>query len=259
MGPGRVKTITQSTLEETISTDSAGQRQSRNRHAAISQSPNPCTIQNSPVEEMLPSWTQSQLDRGLMAWPGQPKDPPCSGDGRTSTMTSAGLLSTMDLDWSLGDDLEISQVAHEEDMYRIGMVQTRVDPQYTCSNKHSALLHNLDYGQTALNELFPPLEWPQTKRTALHMAVQACNVEMAQRLLAYGADVDAKDSKGSTPLHYAVEASSKIMVNLILNWHPDMRCRDQNGRQPLHIAVGMGAAAIVDVLLRAGADINAQT
>lgn len=95
-----------------------------------------------------------------------------------------------------------------------------------------------------------------SRQTALHLAVGTCNMELAQRLLVYGANVDARDRTGATPLHYAVACSYKAMVTLLVNWSSDLQTRDQNGKQPLHVAVENGASAIVDILVGAGADIQ---
>lgn len=97
-----------------------------------------------------------------------------------------------------------------------------------------------------------------THQTALHAAAAASNFEMAQCLLLYHADVDAKDSNDQTPLHYAVRLANRELVVILVSWGSNVQCRDKDGRQPLHIAVESASWTIVDVLLGAGADINAR-
>ena len=41
------------------------------------------------------------------------------------------------------------------------------------------------------------------EQTALHVALIAGQLSIAERLVGYGADMDAVDKDGDTPLHYA--------------------------------------------------------
>ncbi len=52
--------------------------------------------------------------------------------------------------------------------------------------------------------------------TPLHLAVQSHKPELVERLLASGAEVNAKDVKGWTPLHFAAANGSVVITQLLL-------------------------------------------
>ena len=100
--------------------------------------------------------------------------------------------------------------------------------------------------------------------TALHAASFGYDREMAQELVARGADVRARDRRGAEPLHAAVVGNPTSPT-----WDPDAQCAvitflvesgaDPNsaavgGVTPLHRAVRNRCSAAVETLLRAGAD-----
>jgi ankyrin repeat protein len=104
--------------------------------------------------------------------------------------------------------------------------------------------------------------------TALHAAGFAYDTEMAQILIARGADLRARNRRGAEPLHAAV-----IGVPGSAGWNP-LRQRDvilyligagadpnataAGGVTPLHRAVRNRCSAAVDALLRSGADPRIQ-
>ena len=49
-------------------------------------------------------------------------------------------------------------------------------------------------------------------------AITNHNIELVQLLLEYHADLDIKDSDGSTPLALAKETGAKEIENLLLQW-----------------------------------------
>ena len=52
------------------------------------------------------------------------------------------------------------------------------------------------------------------KKTALHWAIRRNHFEIVKLLLEYGADIDARDSKGQTPLIYAAKLGDKEYVKV---------------------------------------------
>lgn len=53
--------------------------------------------------------------------------------------------------------------------------------------------------------------------TALHYAINNKNIEMVEKLIKAGANVNIKNKKGLSPLHMAVNAGSKEIVKLLIN------------------------------------------
>lgn len=73
------------------------------------------------------------------------------------------------------------------------------------------------------------------KATPLHRAVERGNIAIANILLVWGADPNAKDDLGFTPLHYAVALKNIEMTELLLKNNAIVDARSNNLRTPLHI------------------------
>lgn len=95
-------------------------------------------------------------------------------------------------------------------------------------------------------------------RTALMLAAKAGDLAASDRLLAAGADIDARNPNGGTALMYAALGGSEVLVDRLLAAGADVNARASNGWNALMIAAAKGRAEIVQRLLAAGADINAQ-
>jgi palmitoyltransferase ZDHHC13/17 len=96
----------------------------------------------------------------------------------------------------------------------------------------------------------------------LHFAAQGDKINTVLHLHGGGFDLNASDTKGSTPLHWAAYAGSEKVVEYLLA-QPNLLLdqQDQDGHSPLHIAVAYGYSKIVRQLLVAGANrrlVNAQ-
>ena len=100
--------------------------------------------------------------------------------------------------------------------------------------------------------------------TALHVAAAAHQPELAESLVARGADVRARNRRGAEPLHYAADGSpgegypsrdaqSQVIAYLIeAGGRPD--AMDNSGVAPLHRAVRCRCSDAVSALLSNGAD-----
>ena len=75
-----------------------------------------------------------------------------------------------------------------------------------------------------------------TGRTLLHEAVSSDRKDVAEVLLAHGADVRAKDDHGWTPLLLAAHEGKKDLVEQLLAHGADVNSRDKQGKTPLHWA-----------------------
>jgi ankyrin repeat protein/TPR repeat protein len=94
-------------------------------------------------------------------------------------------------------------------------------------------------------------------QTALHQAMRAKDVTVAELLIARGADVNAKAKTGYTPLHVAAGLGKLERVRLLLSKGASVDAMDTHGT-PLHAAVVQGQEGIVEALLAAGANPDAR-
>jgi uncharacterized protein len=92
--------------------------------------------------------------------------------------------------------------------------------------------------------------------TPLGLAVFFQHGELARRLLAAGADVDARadNAQRVAALHAAVARGDAILVETLLAHAATVDLTQQQGITPLHAAAGAGRADLVEMLRRAGAD-----
>jgi hypothetical protein len=111
--------------------------------------------------------------------------------------------------------------------------------------------------------LTPIRHYVYTGDTALHIAVAAHQVELAETLVANGAPVRARNRRGAEPLHYAADgrpgaeewdpvAQSGVIAALIAAG-ADPAALDNSGVAPLHRAVRTRSAAAVLALIENGA------
>jgi hypothetical protein len=107
--------------------------------------------------------------------------------------------------------------------------------------------------------------WIYVKDTPLHLAAAGYRVEIAQLLLAAGADPNERmNHRRSGPLHYAADgyingrawnAERQVrMIEVLLDAGAEIDAQDRNGATALHRAVRTRCAAAVKFLLERGAD-----
>ena len=103
--------------------------------------------------------------------------------------------------------------------------------------------------------------------TALHFAAMVGYGEVAQVLIAAGADIEARTSEGRTPLHYACEKRKSDkgrfrrvyvpppnIVRVLIDAGADIEAKDDIGMTPLFVASYHGMSMLVKMLVKAGAD-----
>jgi ankyrin repeat protein len=87
--------------------------------------------------------------------------------------------------------------------------------------------------------------------TLLHHAAGFGAVGTMQWLLEHGADVNAKNRRGSTPLHWAMHDEAK--VRLLLSRGANVNARQAEGRTPLYLAASLGnGGATLGLVLESG-------
>ena len=78
-------------------------------------------------------------------------------------------------------------------------------------------------------------------------------------MLDKGAQLEAKNSNGSTPLHHAAAKGHVEIVRLLCDRGADVEARSDNGYRPLHVAAWKGHISVVKELIEErNAEINAR-
>jgi ankyrin repeat protein len=93
--------------------------------------------------------------------------------------------------------------------------------------------------------------------TPLYLAAQKSQIEVADYLLAHGADPNAQTNLGSTPLHEAAAKNNKGMAALLLSRNANVNAKAKNGLTPLYIAAQTGKLEAAEVLLAHHAEVGA--
>lgn len=84
--------------------------------------------------------------------------------------------------------------------------------------------------------------------TPLHAAVAARNGDVIPVLLAHGADVNARQLGGFVPLHSAAQAGDVELASLLIAHGADVKARAENNQNSLDLAMTKGHQAMVDLL-----------
>lgn len=96
--------------------------------------------------------------------------------------------------------------------------------------------------------------------TPLHMAAAAFRRQVAELLVAHGADCRARNRRGAEPLHYSADANrwdpvaQAETIEYLISVGADPNVQDRSGVSPLHRAVRTRAFAAVRALVIGGAD-----
>jgi ankyrin repeat protein len=85
-------------------------------------------------------------------------------------------------------------------------------------------------------------------------AIRRDDTAAVQKLLASGADVNLKDSRGGTPLMYATASGSEAMMRRLLDAKADVNAKNAFDATALHFC--MNSAPRVKLLVDHGADVN---
>ncbi|BGO94562.1 hypothetical protein NBRC10512_005011 [Rhodotorula toruloides] len=95
------------------------------------------------------------------------------------------------------------------------------------------------------------LDWVNSQgMTPLHAAALKGQVEAAQMLLDYGADINAPDLNGNTPLHYACAWGHLPVMKLLIDFDCDEEPRNNEGFSPAEYAYSFSTQKDFDSLVR---------
>ena len=72
--------------------------------------------------------------------------------------------------------------------------------------------------------------------------------DVVQALIAAKADVNLKNTLGSTPLHFAAQEGCTETLEALIAAGADVNARNEDGNTPLHLAALNGRTEIVEIL-----------
>ena len=82
--------------------------------------------------------------------------------------------------------------------------------------------------------------------------------EVAELLVAKGADVNAKGRDYESPLHHAASSGHKEIAEVLIAKGADLNAKRSSGETPLHQAADAGHKEIAKLLIANGVDVNAK-
>ena len=87
---------------------------------------------------------------------------------------------------------------------------------------------------------------------------QANSKVMAELLISYGANVNAKDAFSRTPLHVTASSGNLEVAKVLLENKADVNAKDMYNSTALHSVASNGNTAFARYLIEKGADVNAR-
>jgi len=116
---------------------------------------------------------------------------------------------------------------------------------------HDAVIAGEKAAVESLIEKDPGLVAARDKEgmTPLHWAVFAGSLDIAEYLLAHGADVNEKNNVGETPLHLAVMLNNTKMVEMLIGKGANPYISDKAGATPISLARELERNELVKILL----------
>lgn len=143
---------------------------------------------------------------------------------------------------SLGEECERKAI-------RFPSLETLIE---ACKRGHVDLVKQHIEAGLALND-YDPHYW-----TPLRTAIANRNYEIADLLIAHGADVNMKADYDETVLFMAVRAASMKSVRYLVAKGANVNSRNRDGETPLFMLKYYDRVAVADILINAGADVNAR-
>ena len=93
----------------------------------------------------------------------------------------------------------------------------------------------------------------------IHEAVEAGNIEAGKQAIAAGKDVNSEDECcGVTPLHYATRWGRKEIAELLIAKGADVNALNNDGLSPLDYAENETFGVLIDHGAKSGAELKAE-
>ena len=101
---------------------------------------------------------------------------------------------------------------------------------------------------------------PQPPDISIHEAAERGDIEAVKQHIAAGSDLSAMDGEfgGTTALHIAALYGDKELAELLIANGADVNAKNRVGLTPLHRAAENGHKEIAEQLIAKGADVNAK-
>jgi ankyrin repeat protein len=90
------------------------------------------------------------------------------------------------------------------------------------------------------------------KVAPIHSACAISAVDLAELLIKYGANVNAKQMHGVTPLHSAAHNGQTKLVRLLIDHGADINAKTDNGQSPLLLAIEKNCDETAEILIKNG-------
>ncbi|HPF16804.1 MAG TPA: ankyrin repeat domain-containing protein [Thermotogota bacterium] len=142
------------------------------------------------------------------------------------------------------------------------LLEMGADPNIPNDNGQTPLYLAIDkgLGNALIKELLKAGADPNNGSpyyTPLEMAIKKRDIELAQMLMAAGANIKHVDEDGNTLFHTAATINSNKNIDFLLSKGLDINAKNNEGQTPLHIAAEREYDSIVEQLINNGADLFA--
>jgi len=105
----------------------------------------------------------------------------------------------------------------------------------------------------------PDVRDSKNGNTLLQLAAVKGSKDIAELLLAKGADINSKNNDSQTPLHFGSYNGETQLVKLLISKGAELNAKDSYGFTPLHNAASNGNKEAAEYLISKGAGINSRT